>query len=82
MPNNNKLKFNVKIRSKVHPGILHEIKINLRCNEKLPNESELNRHKICVQNKTAKLNKLNQTKNKNTIVREQIDQPGRPNQSV
>lgn len=32
-----KYKYDIKIRSKIHPSIFHIIKINLKCYEKLTN---------------------------------------------
>lgn len=32
-----KYKYDIKIRSKIHPSIFHIIKINLKCYEKLSN---------------------------------------------
>lgn len=37
-------KYNVKIKSKIHPSIYHTVRVDLRCYERMPDEKTLYKH--------------------------------------
>lgn len=55
-------KHSIKIQSKVHSQIYHNIEVNLYCDERMPTEKELDLRK--KSNKTKKFNFDNSVLNK------------------